>query len=451
MLGRLTELRENSGVDCSPPPDDEKNPTPKEKNEEEPDHERLEFVEELQRLHNEILVDDSACVQACQEVRLRVGNMEEIAQLMREALLPSKISQLENRFEGQELVCQRMIRRAKDMLTTLRGEDQDYDEEDDHAYISLRPVRTAIARVRAREFKALVQAFFAARASIREEMLVRANRQLRFAYPDALEEDITEIMDFPELAVGAIGRRMEQGPEVSLEGILGELEGKKAGAQALEQGAKELKLMFLQFAELIDSQEGNLNAIEANIKTVMNETSEAIGILTDAEEEMRAYQRKRLKMFILAFVVILILVRHYLWPYIGPYVDPVWQNHLQWICSSTGLCTGKSAASGAAPAPPGGDATKAADKASSLELAMRSSSRQLHPHQSRQEAFRLAPESLPLRERHKPSSGFFARQAPLQNEPVLRSVAVAARGTFTTRHNHFRKPRQQFNSSAAVQ
>ena len=62
---------------------------------------------------------------------------------------------------------------------------------------------------------------------------------------------------------------------------------KKADAQKLEQGAKELKLMFLQFAELIDTQGDNLTAIEANIKTVIDETSEAIGILQDAESFLR--------------------------------------------------------------------------------------------------------------------------------------------------------------------
>merc|ERR1719181_1947534 len=111
---------------------------------------------------------------------------------------------------------------------------------------------------------------------------------------------------FLQFAAVAIAQRLEKGSEgVTLDGILAEMEGKKADAKKLEQGAKELKLMFLQFAELIDTQGENLTAIEANIKTVIEETTEAIGVLQDAEQEKRAYERKKLKFYIFLFCVFL--------------------------------------------------------------------------------------------------------------------------------------------------
>merc|ERR1719401_1010969 len=204
-----------------------------------------------------------------------------------------------------------MIRRAKEALVALRADEADVDE-DDIVFISLAPVRASIARVRGMEFKRLVQGFFTARAHNREGMLKRASRQLRYAYPDALDEELSDILEFPELAAVAIAQRLEKGADgVTLDGILAEMEGKKADARKIEQGAKELKLMFLQFAELIDNQGEALTAIEANIKTVIEETEEAIGNLIDAEEQKRAYQRKWMKFYFIAFILFLFFI---VWP-----------------------------------------------------------------------------------------------------------------------------------------
>jgi t-SNARE complex subunit (syntaxin) len=284
---------------------------PKDKTAELDDDEYRQMLADMREQYKEILEDEGVVTQAFNEVRQRVDNMEELVQLQKEALLPSKLQQLANRFEGQELVCQRMIRRAKEALVALRAEDADVDE-DDLVHISLTPVRNSIARVRGKEFKELVQGFFTARAHNREEMLKRASRQLRYAYPDALEEELNDILEFPELAAVAIAQRLEKGAEgVTLDGILAQMEGKKADARKIEQGAKELKLMFLQFAELIDNQGEALNQIESNIKTVIEQTQEAIGTLIEAEEEKRSYERKWLKFYVIGFILLFWFV---IWP-----------------------------------------------------------------------------------------------------------------------------------------
>jgi len=306
MLSRLEELREAAGA--SPEVDETAKPSSAvAPSEAELDGEWQDFIEEMKELYKEILEDDGVCVHDFEEVKDRVESMEEIVQLEKDALLPSKLAQLASRFESQELVAQRMIRRAKEMLATLKGEDEEYDE-DDVALNALQPVRKSIARVRAMEFKELVYGFFEARSHNRQEMIARASRQLRYAYPDAAEEELNDIMEFPELAFVAISRRLEKGPEVTLDGILGEMEGKRADAQKLEQGAKELKLMFLQFEQLIDTQGDNLNAIEANIKTVIEETSDAITVLQEAEEQKRSYQGRMLKFYVLGLFLALCIV-----------------------------------------------------------------------------------------------------------------------------------------------
>lgn len=312
MLSRLAELRDlaQGSVPELDDPDKEASGQAGQK-EQLANDEYAEMLAEMQLQYKEILEDEGVATQAFEEVRLRVESMEELVQLQKEALLPSKLQQLANRFEGQELVCQRMIRRAKEALTALRAEDADVDE-DDIVHIALNPVRNNIARVRSKEFKDLVQGFFTARAHNREEMLIRATRQLRYAYPDALDEELNDILEFPELAAVAISQRLEKGAEgVTLDGILAEMEGKKADAKKLEQGAKELKLMFMQFAELIDNQGENLTAIESNIKTVIEETTEAIDNLLDAEAEKRAYERKWMKFYFIAFILVCWLI---LWP-----------------------------------------------------------------------------------------------------------------------------------------
>lgn len=434
MLSRLDELREAAGVDVEI-----------EKPSNEPpvqaplDIEWLEFIEEMREFFKEILEDEGACVQACKEVADRVESMEEIVQLERDALLPTKLAQLANRFESQELVCQRMIRRAKGMLTTLKAEDQDHDE-DDLALTALEPVRKSIARVRAIEFKNLVQGFFAARSHNRQETISRAARQLRFAYPDALEEELNDILEFPELAWVAISRRLEKGPEVTLDGILGEMEGKKADARKLEQGAKELKLMFLQFEQLIDTQGENLNAIEANIKTVMEETSEAIGILQDAEEQKRAYERKKLKFYlVVAFLVFYFII----WPMFESDDDKRYRYEDRerggWGISSFFTVIGRACGlvSKEEPRYHHGryslSQVIADTRMSPRKFYRQQSQGHVHPHH-------LAPESSKLPETR--NAGFFAPRPSSFTDSLIRSVSIMAKGGAAS-HSALRKSKRE--------
>lgn len=324
MLNRLADLRSSTGQRARPADEvgedgdagDQEGEYEEElEDEQELDDEEKAFMEDMQERFQEMLEDEGAAKQAFTEVRNRVDNMHNFVKEAQTALLPSKIATLQSKFESEEIICQRMIRRAKETLAELRAEDEDY-EEDEVAALALWPVRQSLAKARGKEFKMLVQGFFNARSHSKQEMLKRAYRQLKFAYPDALDEELRDILEFPEVAIDAINQRLEKGAEAnSLEHILEELEGKKGDSKKLEQGARELKLMFLQFSELIDTQGEALDSIEANIQSVITETSEAIGTLQEAEQAKRLYQGQMLKGSICCIILLFVFAIYPMWKY----------------------------------------------------------------------------------------------------------------------------------------
>lgn len=431
MLGRLSELREAAGLKATlqkPGALEEQAVV---------DTEWQYIIDEMSELFKEILEDETACIRACQEVQDVVDKMEKILELQGSALLPSKLAQLSSRMESQEIVCQRMIRRAKEALSYLKAEDQ--DDVDDAAVNALQPVRSSIAKARAIEFKNLVQAFFAARTRHREEISTRARRQLRFAYPDASEDDLNEIMEFPELAISAISRRIEKGSEASLDGILGEIDGKRADVKKLEQGAQEIKLLFLQFEELIDVQGENLDSVEANIKSTLGDTADALGVLQDLESEKRAYERKKLKFKVwVGIICFLIFFNWFIRPVLAKQMEKGDWSVVGAIGSAfhtLGECLlflpRKAAAAYAKGGSSFAELTELPRMSSLAELTdlQPASPQQFYGQDFQQEEKRIS-EPTPL--------GFIARRDASFHNPLLRHAAFFAREE-RSRHTHLRK------------
>lgn len=312
------------------PPDETRELTPEE------ELEYLEFLEEMHDLYHELLADDGAVVQALAEIRHHVDNMDETILEEKEALLPTKISQMSNRFEGQELVCQRMINRAKGTLETLKTRQAEVDTEKkpeapsgwrswfsgkerlvESAPAYMEPVRQAMASLRSAEYKELVRRFFNARSAVKHEVSMRTQRQLRFAFPEAKEYEFDQVMEFPESAITAVALRLEKGDRITLEQFIqvAESDPEKENQRRLEQGAKELKLLMLQFSELIDNQGEMLDAIESNIKQVLQDTTEAIDTLAQAVEYKRTYEKNMRRMKICCgccFMFMILLVIQYI-------------------------------------------------------------------------------------------------------------------------------------------
>jgi len=290
--------------------------------------EYLEFLDQMQELYREILGFEGAAAQSIDELRHHVDNMEETVRQEREALLPATILQLSNRFESQELVCQRVMHGAKSNIDTLKHREAEliieqvkeqstcarwlWPDKERLAHSVpelLEPVRQSMASARAAEYKRLVLRFFDARSENKAELIMRTTRQLRFAFPDAMECEIEQVMEFPEHGIMAVARRLEKGQVVTLEQFIIEKEAdrEKANQNRLVVGAKEVKLMMLQFSELIDNQGEDLTAIEDNIKSVLEQTNEAVVVLTDALKQKREWERN-MRRFKIAVACILLLV-----------------------------------------------------------------------------------------------------------------------------------------------
>jgi len=416
--------------------------------------EYLEFLDEMHECYKELLVDEGATVQACAEIEHHVINMEETIQLEKESILPSRIAQMSNRFDGQELVCQRMINRAKGMLDILKNREVEVHCEDapaersncrkwlwpdqerlaHNAPMYMDPVRQSIAKARADEYRTLVLRFFQARSTNKSEVLRRTTRQLRFAFPDAEEAELDQVMECPDNAAVALSKRLEKGDKVTLVRFIEEAEAdaEKQNQKKLEQGAKELKLMMLQFSELIDNQGEALNAIEANIKMVLEETTEAIAVLNDALEAKLADERQR-RCVRMCGCCCLLMFAFLIWGWIASVIEEMEHPGTTFL-KKTGLSK----------------YTKyfSSRKSSKLQLQVldqhvfHESEQWLDKHLPHVQGGQgPAPHTYRVVEKRKPRPGFIAPRASLLENPVLRGVALTARGT-AARHSGLRKRRE---------
>lgn len=253
--------------------------------------------------------DDAAAHGVCAEIASHVEAMEGLVAELREAVLPTKLQQLSTQFDCEEQGCVRFIRKGKAVLATLRRGGAATTSEDSGDGEGLAQIRENFATHRDAEFKRLVQSYFTVRGQHREETQARARRQLLFAYPDAREEDLQEALLCPSLAAAAISRRVERGPEsgVTLEAVLTELESKQGNLQLLEEGAKGLKLLFMQFDELVNQQDEALGEIETNIQKTLHNTEDAVVVLKEAATHKSSLDKMRCCCWTVLFVVLIVL------------------------------------------------------------------------------------------------------------------------------------------------
>lgn len=417
----------------------------------------LEFLDQMDELYTEILEHEGAAKQALVDVHHHVNTMEETIQLEKEALLPTSIMQLYNRFESQELVCQRMIGRAKSMLDTLRdneaevvveikaGSEQGFcgrcakwfcccGRADEQRLVhrvpdSLNPVRQSIASARAAEYKKLVLRFFAARSANKADLIVRTTRQLTFAFPDAMEQEVEQVMEFPDHAMSALAQRLEKGQEgITLEHFImaKEADPEKENRKRLVVGAKELQLLMMQFAELVDNQGDALDDIETNIKSVMDISNEAIDTLSEALAQKKKYEENWRRLYragyailccigllFVSFVIKFCEKNH---EYIAPAVDAFAKPVRSLKSEAAKVVTPSS---------------------SELQLNNFQMSRPSSKHQ-----FQVQGEQIPAASNSKPVAkpgGFMAHHATWPaNSSVIRSLALTSRGK-AARHPALRK------------
>lgn len=249
------------------------------------------------------LAQDVLSWSACDDLRAEVETFRNVAAQAEKIVLPSKLQQLTSSLKSQEDIVQQRIHRAKGLIDTLRGSDPE-------AQSHVKRIRENLAFRLAAVFKELVQRYFDTRQRHRDEVLRRARRQLRVAFPEAREQALEDILEFPELAAIAVARRLERGAGgrgASIEEVISELDGARGDLIRLEDGARELKAMFFKFAELVDSQGEALNNVEAQVHEAADHIAEAVVIYKQAERSKEESDWRiwtfRLKVFLFLAIV----------------------------------------------------------------------------------------------------------------------------------------------------
>lgn len=253
------------------------------------------------------LAQDMLSWSACDDLRAEVESFQNITAQVERIVLPSKLQQLTSSLKSQEDIVQQRIHRAKALIDTLRGEEPDAQKH-------VKRIRENLTHRVTATFKKLVRRYFDTRQTHREEVLRRAKRQLRIAFPEAHDEALADILEYPELAAIAIARRLERGANArsaTIEAVLSELDSTRGDLIRLEDGARELKAMFFKFAELVDSQGEALNNVEAQVHEAADHIAEAVTIYKQAERSKEESDWRlwtfRLKVVVFLFIVFCLL------------------------------------------------------------------------------------------------------------------------------------------------
>lgn len=249
------------------------------------------------------LAQDAMSWTACDDLRAEVESFEAATAQVQRVVLPSKLQQFTASLKTQEDIVQTRVHRAKALIDTLRCGEPD-------AQRHVVRIRENLAYRVTGAFKELVQRYFNTRQGHREEMLRRARRQLRIAFPEARDEALEDMLEYPELAAIAIARRLERGanaPGASIGEVLSELDSTRGDLIRLEDGARELKAMFFKFAELVDAQGEALNSVEAQVHEASDHIAGAVAIYKQAERSKEESDWRiwsfRLKVFLFLAVV----------------------------------------------------------------------------------------------------------------------------------------------------
>lgn len=235
------------------------------------------------------------------EFRRTIKKLRDTRACERQAVLPEKIQQLSNKLESEESQCMRLINNVKALLEDLRNNAKPTDppekkqKRETLEFKTYQRIRANYAERYKQDFDVLVQDFFGLRNQLRHEVNMFIRRRLRFAYPEANEDILTEVLLFPQLAKMAIDRRLEIGEDEevpTLEDVFEELaESDFSQEIKLTTETAELKMLFIQFSELVAAQGEALSTIESNIQSTLTSTEDAIGSLEAAVDFKREAQR----------------------------------------------------------------------------------------------------------------------------------------------------------------
>lgn len=242
--------------------------------------------------------------------------MEAATDDARETVLPSNLQQLAAQFEGDEFLCMKLIRRCKELLVALRSAGEAENT-------SLAELRGNLADRHGGQLKDVIRQFMAVQGAYRQDSQEKARRQLLIAFPSAAEEEVQEALMCPAWAAAAVAQRVDLGAACPpLSSVLEEL--KQGGNfQLVEEGAQGLKMLFFQFAELVEEQDVVLGEIEENIQNTLKQTEDAVEILREAKGHKSTADSTRCKCFMFLALLLVICGVFFLHPQFASMPQPL--------------------------------------------------------------------------------------------------------------------------------
>jgi len=234
----------------------------------------------------EILDDDRSVWKSIRQIQAHTGMMRELSIEVFHTVLPTELQKLQAQLDDEDRTCNTLIRRCKELLVDLEGSG---GEEVPVA----QSMRQNLHRHATKAFRKQLQFYMTLRNDHRAAMAQQARRRLRLAFPEATADDLDTLLERPELASEALSRRVEGG--WALQTLLEEEKANENSDMArLAREAEELKALFVQFAELVNQQGEQLDAIEACIHHVVEETEVTVEVLHKAKAERKKLQRTQL-------------------------------------------------------------------------------------------------------------------------------------------------------------
>lgn len=230
-----------------------------------------------------LLDEDAAARDACARASRSIETLQQFSQQVQNEIMPRRLEKMVAQFDGAEEACQTLIRRFKELLGNF--------EQETPSACTIDRIRAQLYSSLAKEFTSLLDQYIAIRESHTHERLIRLNRQLHYAYPDATIQELERLLESPKLAEYAMSIRKDK-PGIPLAVVSMELQSKYSNLLRLEENSRELKAVFFEFSELVDTQGKLIDQIETNVQEVAENTTNAIQLLDSAHRAQLKRERE---------------------------------------------------------------------------------------------------------------------------------------------------------------
>lgn len=307
----------------------------------------------------ELYIEEAVARSSLTKVSDRLQSLHKMLRELRKVMLPGSAQQLTAKILAEEQATMKLIKRTHELIVILQGSEEgavveDFDDElDDLDHFTATPsmspavfkqrtlqkMRRNLSTVLTLDLSKVSEEFVDFKQQRRLEGVERTRRHLKFAFPDALENDIEQAMEMPEIAAEAVKRRLDDKEKCpKLHVLIDELQSSKLGMQKrLEAEARDIEILFMRFSEMVGSNDQRLTEVESNISSTLVQTTEALQNLADAQDLQKGNNRRRVLMQCCCFGVLIFMV----YSFVAPIIDKtrwLWagsENYGEWAMAPT--------------------------------------------------------------------------------------------------------------------